>query len=60
MQKRGWISKTSDFQIVEKEIESLIYLRAGGQELEASACFKRTVKEEHLNAAEKAWMHRAW
>jgi HTH-type transcriptional regulator/antitoxin HigA len=60
MQKRGWISKTDDFKIVEKEIEGLIFLRFGGKDLEKSACFKRTVKEDHLSYPEKAWLHRAW
>jgi len=60
MQKRGWISKTDDFKVVEKEIESLLFFRVAGEELEKSACFKRTVKEDHLNNAEKFWLHRAW
>ncbi len=60
MQKRGWISKTDDFKIIEKQIESLIFLRLDGRELQQSACFKRTVKEDNLNTAEQAWLHRAW
>ena len=60
MQKRGWLTKTEDFKVLEREIESLIFLKVGGQDLERKACFKRTVKEERLNSAEQAWLHRAW
>lgn len=60
MQRRGWIAKTEDFTVLEKEIDSLIHLKVGGQDLEKKACFKRTVKEDHLNSAEIAWLHRAW
>lgn len=60
MQRRGWLTKTEDFTVLEKEIESLIFLMVGGQDLEKKACFKRTVRDDHLNSAEKAWLHRAW
>jgi len=58
MQKRGWITNTTDFAVIEKEIESLMFLK--GQDLEKQACFKRTIRDDNLNPAEKAWLHRAW
>ncbi len=59
MQKRGWITKTTDFEILSKEMEKFFALGVGGDGLERTAFFKRTIKDEALNTPELAWLHRA-
>ncbi len=56
MQKRGWVSKTDDLEQLALEINKLM---ARGQKVEDSTAFKRTVKEQDLNVAEKLWLYRA-
>ena len=56
MQKRGWISKTDNLDELAPEIEKLIQQ---GQKLENVTSFKRTIKDEKLNSAEKFWLYRA-
>ena len=56
MQKRGWISKSDDLDLLTPEIEKLIQQ---GQKLENVTSFKRTIKDEELNPAEKFWLYRA-
>lgn len=50
MQKRGWITKADDFN----ELEERIF------DLEKATSFKRTIKDDGLNPAERAWLWRAY
>lgn len=59
MQKRGWISKTDDFGLVADEVEKFFAEGVDARGVERTAFFKRNIKDETLNAAEKAWLHRA-
>ena len=59
MQKRGWISKTDDFERIANEVEKFFAEGVDAQGVERTAFFKRTIKDENLNTAEKAWLHRA-
>ena len=59
MQKRGWISKTDDFNRLEKELNAFFESNLTDRSLEAATTFKRTLKQEDLNSAEKAWLYRA-
>lgn len=56
MQNRGWISKTENFDDLKVEVEKLIQ---HGVSFEENATFKRTLKEQDLNYAEKFWLYRA-
>lgn len=56
MQQRGWISKTGTFEELQAEIKNLMQ---NGAKLETHTSFKRTVKDQHLNYAEKFWLYRA-
>lgn len=56
MQQRGWISKTGTFEELQVEIKNLMQNAA---KLEANTSFKRTVKDQNLNYAEKFWLYRA-
>lgn len=53
MQKRGWIQKTDNFKELESELEKIF-------SIEKSTSFKRTIKDEGLNAAERGWLWRAY
>lgn len=53
MQKRGWIQKTDNFEDLEPELEKFF-------DLEKSTLFKRTINDEGLNPAERAWLWRAY
>ena len=59
MQKRGWLSKTDDFEKLVDEIEKFFAEGKDSRGIERSAFFKRTMKDVELNPAEKAWLHRA-
>jgi HTH-type transcriptional regulator/antitoxin HigA len=59
MQKRGWISKTDDFERIADEVEKFFAEGVDSRGIERTAFFKRNIKDENLNAAEKAWLHRA-
>lgn len=59
MQKRGWISKTDNFELIANEVEKFFAEGVDARGVERRAFFKRTIKDENLNAAEKAWLHRA-
>lgn len=53
MQKRGWIQKTDNFEDLEPELRKFF-------DLEKSTSFKRTINDEELNPAERAWLWRAY
>ncbi len=59
MQKRGWLKKTDDFEVLTKEIEKFFAQGISSDGLERSAYFKRTLKNDNLNPAERAWLCRA-
>jgi len=59
MQKRGWLSKTDDFDKMTTEIQKFFAVGTDSTGKERTAFFKRTIKDEHLNSAEKAWLCRA-
>lgn len=56
MQQRGWVSKTATFEELQAEIDNLI---RKGAKLEEHTSFKRTIKDQNLNYAEKFWLYRA-
>ena len=56
MQNRGWISKSNSFEELRLEVERLVQ---HGATFEENTTFKRTVKEQDLNYAEKFWLYRA-
>lgn len=53
MQKRGWIQQTDRLEDLEPEIEKFF-------DFEKRTSFKRTIKDEELNPAERAWLWRAY
>ena len=59
MQKRGWISNTDNFEELEPELRRLFEQTDNDQGLENTVLFKRTIKQQNLNAAERAWLYRA-
>lgn len=59
MQKRGWITKTNDFEILSKDLDKFFAQGLDDDGVERAAFFKRTIKNDNLNTAEKAWLHRA-
>lgn len=59
MQKRGWITKTDDFDKMTTELQKFFAVGRDATGQERSAFFKRTIKDAHLNSAEKAWLCRA-
>ncbi len=59
MQKRGWISKTDDFELLANELENFFEMTVESKKLENNVSFKRTLTEQELNPAEKAWLYRA-
>ena len=56
MQKRGWISKTDNFDKLMTEIEKFC---ATSPLLESDVNFKRTASDQQLNSAEEMWLNRA-
>ncbi len=56
MQKRGWVSKTDNFDQLIKEIEMLC---KADTFLENNVHFKRTNDDQKLNPAEEMWLNRA-
>lgn len=56
MQKRGWLSKTDNLEELSLEIDRLM---SRGEKIEKATSFKRTIKEQDLNPAEKFWLYRA-
>lgn len=59
MQKRGWITNTDNFDELEPELKKLFEQNDNDQNLESTALFKRTIQQQNLNTAEKAWLYRA-
>ncbi len=59
MQKRGWLTKTDDFEITRKEVEKFFAEGIDDNGVERTAFFKKTFKLDELNSAEKAWICRA-
>lgn len=59
MQKRGWITKTNDFTVLSKELDKFFAEGLDDEGVERAAFFKRTIKNDNLNPAEKAWLCRA-
>jgi len=59
MQKRGWISKTDDFERIADEVDKFFAEGVDSRGVERTAFFKRNMQEENLNPADRAWLHRA-
>lgn len=59
MQKRGWLSKTDDFERLTDEMNKFFAEGTDARGVERTAFFKRNMKDVELNPAERAWLHRA-